>query len=260
MERRGLFITGTDTGVGKTKVTAGMAGALLRRPALLGADPGRDGLCSARPVRVWKPVQTGVASPDECDADSFRLAFESGLPQGASEVASLTFADPLAPWMAARRAGRPLDYGALLAEGCRRLEAEARDGFLLVEGAGGLAVPLTETKLVADLAAALGLPALIVARPGLGTVNHTLLTVAFARQCGIRVAGVILNESAAGGADRFQVEENAEMIETFGRVPVVGKLPFVPHAETELTDGREPAGSTWIDTVLAELDWNELLS
>lgn len=243
MNRNGLFVTGTDTGVGKTRVTAGMAAALRRLFA--------EGSLPALDVKVWKPVQTGVASSGEREADSFRLVSESDLPQNPHHVATLTFPEPLAPWMAARRAGETIDYEALAADGRRRLS----DGsFLLVEGAGGLAVPLTEAKLIAHLAADLGLPLLIVARTGLGTVNHTLLTVAMARQYGIRIAGIVLNETAAhGAADRRAVAENAEMIAAFGDVPVVGKLPWMEYA-----DGT--GSPSWIDTIAAELDWTTLLS
>lgn len=243
MNRRGLFITGTDTGVGKTRVTAGMAAA-LRRLSL-------EGRLSVGELQVWKPVQTGVLSAADRDADSFRLAAEGGLTrQSARDIATLTYPEPLAPWMAARRAGETIDYAALLAEGRRRMSGGS---FLLAEGAGGIAVPLTETKLVAHLAADLGLPALIVARTGLGTVNHTLLTVALARQYGIRVAGVVLNETSVHDApDRHSIEENAEMIAGFGDVPVVGVLPKMKQA-----DGT--ASPEWNETVFMEMDWTTLL-
>ncbi|MDF2720918.1 MAG: bioD [Paenibacillus sp.] len=242
MKRSGLFITGTDTGVGKTRVTAGIAAA-LRRLTTEGRIPDMG-------VKLWKPVQTGVASSQEQEADSFRLAYESGLTGQANAIASLTYPQPLAPWMAARRSGETIDYAALAEEGRSRMSA---GGFLLVEGAGGLAVPLTDTKLIAHLAADLGLPLLIVARTGLGTVNHTLLTVAMARQYGLSVAGVVLNETAAGRvADAAAIEENAEMIEAFGHVPVLGKLPWL-----EQQDGVP--SPEWIETIVEQLDWTSLL-
>lgn len=242
MHRRGLFITGTDTGVGKTRVAAGMAAALRRLSA--------EGRFPATEIRVWKPVQTGVLSAGDRDADSFRLAAEGGLAQNPRDIATLTYAEPLAPWMAARRAGETIDYAALLADGRRRMG----DGdFLLVEGAGGLAVPITDTKLIAHLAADLGLPTLIVARAGLGTVNHTLLTVAMARHYGIRVAGIVLNGGTVHvEADRLSVEENAEMIAAFGEVPVAGILPWMEQA-----DGT--CSPEWIDMMMKRLDWTTLL-
>jgi dethiobiotin synthetase len=243
MNRRGLFITGTDTGIGKTKVAAGIAAALRKLS--------REGKFPVGELQVWKPVQTGVLSAADRDADSFRLAAEGGLTQAARDIATITYPEPLAPWMAARRTGETIDYSSLLVEGRRRMMSDG--GFLLAEGAGGLAVPLTETKLIAHLAADLGLPALIVARTGLGTVNHTLLTVAMARQYGIRVAGIVLNETSAHAApDRLSIEENAEMIAAFGGVPVVGILPRMEQA-----DGI--ASPQWIDMVETELDWTTLL-
>ncbi|WP_158302162.1 dethiobiotin synthase [Paenibacillus mesophilus] len=243
MNRRGLFVTGTDTGIGKTKVTAGIAAALSRLS--------REGRFPVGELQVWKPVQTGVPSAEDRDADSYRLVAEGGLiRQSVRDTATLTYPEPLAPWMAARRAGETIDYASLLAEGRRRMSGGS---FLLAEGAGGIAVPLTETKLIAHLAADLGLPALIVARTGLGTVNHTLLTVALARQYGIRVAGVVLNETSAHAApDRLSIEENAEMIASFGDVPIVGVLPWMKQ-----TDGT--ASPEWIETVCMEMDWTTLL-
>ncbi|GAA3409798.1 dethiobiotin synthase [Paenibacillus hodogayensis] len=245
---RGLFITGTDTGVGKTRVTAGIAAALRLPPAWPRAE--RFGaLAPSDAVGVWKPVQTGAASPSAREADSWRLAEEGRLTQTAESIAGLTYPAPLAPWMAARRQGEVVDYAALLDDGKRR---QAACGFLLVEGAGGLAVPLTATKLMAHLAADLDLPLLIVARAGLGTVNHTLLTAALARQYGLIVAGVVLNETVPGDAEPQRLEENAEMIEAFGDVPVIGKLPYTEWA-------GEGGTSEWAAIVKRELDWPALL-
>jgi dethiobiotin synthetase len=247
MKRRGLFVTGTDTGVGKTRVAAGMAAALKRMAA---ADEPAIG-----EVRVWKPVQTGVASPEADDADSRRLKGEGGLEQSAADIATLTFPDPLAPWMAARRRGESIDYAALLAEGERRM---AQSGFLLVEGAGGLAVPLTRDKLIAHLAADLGLPLLIVARCELGTVNHTLCTVWAARRFGIRVAGVVFNGFTASGL--AALDEHAEMIAAFADVPIVGRLPWLGEGAGESPpEGTEDWTARWAEIVRTSLDWSVLL-
>lgn len=240
----GLFVTGTDTGVGKTIVAAGIAAA-LRRLSAAGRMPARE-------VRLWKPVQTGVAAPEAPEADSFRLASaEGGLAQTARDVCALTYPVPLAPWMAARRAGGTIDYDGLLADGRKRL---GEGGLLIVEGAGGLAVPVTDSRMIVHLAADLGLPLVIVARTGLGTVNHTLLTVMLARQYGLPIAGVVLNESSPPTTDdRRCIAENAEMIATFGKVPVLGALPWMEQAEGA-------ASAAWIDKVMAELDWPTLLA
>ncbi|MEI7026998.1 dethiobiotin synthase [Paenibacillus sp. y28] len=304
---RGLFITGTDTDVGKTVVTAGIAAALQR--GRFAGEPGA--------VRLWKPVQTGTlqrtvqgafALPgpanvagqvtsalsrraDEVrrsgssagtqgrqrlqvqagaleaaaggvdrrqaqadalayaagETDSARLLRLSGLRhQSAADIATLSLPEPLAPWMAAERAGIRIDYDALVREGQRRL---AISSCLLVEGAGGLAVPLTGERLIADLAQQLGLALVIVARPALGTVNHTVLSVEYARKRGLSVAGIILNGFRDGEHDPLAVQENVRMIERFcPGIPVLGVLPWLPEpsapaAYESAAGGRLPSQS-----------------
>ena len=148
MNGRGYFVTATDTGVGKTVVTAGLAAALRAR--------GRD-------VAIFKPVQSGALADDPA-GDAALL--------GADCLYAFTAA--LAPLVAARAEGRQVELEPIL-ERARKLEREHE--LLLVEGAGGLLVPLAPGLDVAGLAEALGLPLVVVARAGLGTVNHTLLTV-----------------------------------------------------------------------------------
>jgi dethiobiotin synthetase len=214
MHLKGIFITATDTDVGKTFVAAGIAAALNRRlggQLVLGSKP---------KVSLWKPVQSGthVGNPA---ADSYRLVMGSGLKQTEEETVSYTFAEPLAPWMAALREGAVIDFAALVREGLYRKRA---NDFVIVEGAGGLMVPLTEQHLMQNLAAALELPLLIIARPGLGTVNHTLLTIRAAQEQGLEVLGVILNGCSDLNAP--WLKENVRMIETFGSIPVLGLLPW----------------------------------
>jgi dethiobiotin synthetase len=104
--------------------------------------------------------------------------------------------------------------------------------FCLIEGAGGLLVPLTESHTIADFAGDLQLPILIVARPGLGTVNHTLLTIEVARARGLRVLGVVINGVTAEHEEQA-ISENVEMIERFGQVAVVGVVPWLTESEIE---------------------------
>ncbi|MGZ4384704.1 MAG: dethiobiotin synthase [Gaiellaceae bacterium] len=191
MTPRGYFITGTDTGVGKTVVTAGLAAAL--RAA------GMD-------VALLKPVQSGAAAEDP-EGDAGLL--------GAECV--YAFRAPLAPFVAARAEGRTVELEVIL-ERARRLEAEHE--LLLVEGVGGLLVPLAEGLDVADLAAELALPLLVVARAGLGTVNHTLLTLEAARARRLPIAGVIFNGPGDESSD-----ENVEMIELWSGVRVLARIP-----------------------------------
>jgi dethiobiotin synthetase len=202
----GLFVAGTDTGVGKTVVTGGLAAALRE-----------DGLN----LGVWKPVQSGGETEEE--RDSYRLRTLSGVADACEEIAPFSFAAPMTPLLAAEAEGVSLSLETIIASG-RPLKR--RHDALLVEGAGGLAVPLTASELMIDLAARLGMPLLLVGRAGLGTINHTLLSVEYARQRGITVAGVILNGSRADNGDQ-SVVSNAAMIERFGNVPVLGQIPWL---------------------------------
>ncbi len=209
---RGIMITATDTGVGKTQVSAGLAMAIKLKAAAESSNAYR--------VALWKPVQTGVAIGDK-DADSYRLAGIGGTGQSEQEIVSYTFSKPLAPWIAARYQGAIIEYDKLLEEGKQRLNDSS---LVLVEGAGGLAIPLTKERLICDLARDLRLPVVIIARPGLGTVNHTVLTAAYAREAGLKVLGIILNGYHPDEWDH--VQENVEMIEAFSEARVLGVLPW----------------------------------
>ncbi|MEB3102241.1 dethiobiotin synthase [Ferviditalea candida] len=238
MAIKGWFVTGTDTGVGKTQIASGLA-------ALAGNKLGT-------PVGLWKPVQSGV-SPGSPEADSFRLKMGSGLPLDETELVTVSLPEPLAPWMAARRSGVELDFAALVEEGRRRL---AKDPFLIVEGAGGITVPITSRELMADLALQLELPLVIVARPGLGTVNHTLLTVSYARSRGLEIFGVILN--GCRNTDDPSVRENSMMIEHFGGVRVIGILPWFKHP-TDANDRWDDWRTQWVERMERNLDLSDWL-
>jgi len=222
---RSYFITATDTGVGKTLVTGALAWCLRER--------GED-------VGCFKPVQSGDLLHDEA-GDVCRLKALSGLPDPVERIGRYAFAEPLAPRLAAERAESPLFMADLLAAYDEVREDHAR---WLVEGAGGLAVPLTTDATVADFAAQLGFPLLIVARPNLGTVNHTVLTVRYAESCGLSVAGVIL--SGGNGAVHDPSEAyNAAYIEEYANVPVLGHVPWL---------GDRPSVGTVRDSVRAHVD------
>jgi dethiobiotin synthetase len=209
----GLFVTATDTGVGKTVVTAGLARA-LRAHGL------RAGVC--------KPVQSGNAVGDP-EGDTMLLRSWSGVDDDVEEICARAFTAPLAPLVASRLEGTTLDLDSLV-QHVRRLAF--RHEVLLVEGAGGLVVPVGEDWTIADLAAAIGYPLLIVARPGLGTVNHTALTALAARDLGLEPVGVVLN-GLRSDTDR-SVETNAGLIESFARVPVVGVVPWIDDPSARL--------------------------
>ncbi len=202
---RGLFVTGTDTGVGKTEVTV----ALLRGHRALGLD-----------VVGMKPAQSGHEPGVPGDAE--RLAAASGGAEPLELVCPYSFAAPLAPAVAARLEEREISLELLLA--CAR-ELSSRHAATLVEGAGGLLTPLSDRDTYADLAVALGLPALVVARAGLGTVNHTALTCEALRARGIAIRGVVLNRLS----ERSDPSEpyNPAEIERLTGAPVLASLPFV---------------------------------
>lgn len=211
---KGVFITATDTGVGKTIITALLGRSLISK---LGQNQ----------VDIWKPVQSGT-SVEALDSDGALLHKLSGLPGDASERVGATYADAVAPWVAARRVGKEVPYAQLVAKSRERLE----ERFCFIEGAGGLLVPLTAFHTIADFAKDIQLPILIVARPGLGTVNHTLLTIEVARAHGLQILGVVLNGVTAEHEERA-IRENVEMIERFGQVAVVGVVPWLTEHEIE---------------------------
>jgi dethiobiotin synthetase len=204
---RGLFVTGTDTGVGKTIVTAAIT-AMLRAEGLN--------------VGVWKPIQSG-APLGRGVTDAERLLQSTGIDERPEAVAPFTFEAPLTPMLAAKQAGVTLTLKELIAAGVpltKRYEA------LLIEGAGGVAVPLTEDALVVDLIAELRIPALIVARSCLGTINHTLLTASFLRHHTVPIVGVIMNDGELTEPhDDPSVATNAELIEQYSGLKVLGRFP-----------------------------------
>jgi dethiobiotin synthetase len=202
---RGLFVTATDTGVGKTEVAC----ALLRGHRALGLDVG-----------AMKPAQSGQGPGDPGDAGRLRAAAGGGDPEAL--VCPYSYAAPLAPAVAARLEGRPISLDRILSA-ARALAA--RHQALLVEGAGGLLTPLTDRDTYADLAVALGLPVLVVARAGLGTVNHTALTCEALRVRGLTVHGVVLNRVGPGGDP--SEPHNAGEIERLTGVRVLASLPYV---------------------------------
>lgn len=180
MNAKGIFITGTDTGVGKTVVAAAIARYLRDRGVKVG---------------VMKPVTSGGVeiAGKLMSEDAELLKRSSGCKAADRDVAPYVFRAPLAPSEAASLEGAVVEY-TRIRDAYERISA-AHD-FIIVEGAGGLLVPLAPDLLVADLAVRLELPLLIVARPGLGTVNHTLMTCECALARGIRVLGIVVNGMA----------------------------------------------------------------
>lgn len=221
---RGLFVTGTDTGVGKT-VLAGAITASLRARGV-----------GARPL---KPVITGLDEPGLADHEV--LAEAAGC--RPEEVAVVSYGPPMSPHLAAELAARPIAPAELeeaIAE--RAAEAEA----VVVEGVGGLLVPLADSYDVRALARSLALPLVVAARPGLGTINHTLLTLEVARAAGLEVAAVVLTPwpQAPDTVER----SNCDTIELLGGVEVA-TLPVVERLEhaSLAAAGRALPIERWLD-------------
>ncbi len=191
---RGLFVTGTDTGVGKTVVAA----ALMHRYR------------SRASLRYWKPIQTGTEQ-DNDTAEVRRLACCT-----SSEILDqgVRLPNPVSPHLAARLAGQSIEL-----EGVVELVARcpSTDRWI-VEGAGGVLVPINRSDMMADLIGLLRLPVLVVARSTLGTINHTLLTLESLRARSLSVAGVVM----VGDSNR----DNRSAIEDYGQVAVVGEMPM----------------------------------
>jgi dethiobiotin synthetase len=167
---RGLFVTGTGTGVGKTIVSAALVAAMR---------------AAGEPVRAYKPVMTGLDEPaGEWPPDHELLALAAGMEP--DEVAPLRYGPPVSPHLAAQLAGERIDPATLVARARRHA-----DRTLVVEGVGGLLVPLTDDYSVRDLAIELTLPIVIAASPELGTINHTLLSIDSARTAGLDVRAVV---------------------------------------------------------------------
>jgi dethiobiotin synthetase len=197
---RGIFVTGTDTGVGKTVVAGAICAA------------------SSEPVAALKPVVTGLDEPPgEWPHDHVLLAGETG--QAPEDVAPYRFGPPVSPHYAAELAGESIEPARILAA------ARAHE-LLVCEGVGGLMVPITPGYLVRDLAVDLGLRVVIAARTGLGTINHTLLTIEAARVAGLSVAGVVMTPWPS---EPEPIERsNRETVVRLAGVPVNGLPPTDP--------------------------------
>jgi dethiobiotin synthetase len=223
---RGLFVTGTDTGAGKTIVTASLLAAIAA-----------DG----EPVRAHKPAVTGLEEPPGLwPPDHELLAALSGATP--EEVSPLRYGPAVSPQLAGELAGEPIEPEALVAAA----RAAGEGATLIVEGAGGLLSPLARDYTVCDLAVALGLGVVIAARPGLGTINHSLLTLRAARAAGLAVQAVVLTPWPAEPSGLEQ--SNRETISRMGEVEVLGLPPLA------LPDPRELASAG------AALPWRRWLA
>lgn len=208
--KRAYFITATDTNAGKTRITAGLARALR---------------CSGIDAGVMKPVETGCEERDGAliPADAVALKEAANSHDLLDLINPYRFAPPLAPSIASRMADAEISLSRI---GECFQEIAGRHDLTLVEGAGGLLVPLTKDKTIADLILHLGIPAIIVAPNRLGAVNHAALTVECARKRGIEVTGVVLNNPAPASDDRSR-GHNAREIERVAGARVIATVPFL---------------------------------
>jgi dethiobiotin synthetase len=236
MAKQGFFITGTDTGVGKTVTTACLL-SLYRKHGLN--------------VGVMKPIETGV-DPKCSSAANSDAKFLMEIAQSVdplSEVCPVRLKTAASPYQAAKIENRPIDIDRII-NGFHQLAGKY--DHMLVEGVGGLLVPLTSKYMICDLIRDLGLPLLVVSRNTLGTLNHTLLTLRAAQQAGIEIRGVILNRTKAGGKDSIE-QGHADIITELSGVPVLGEIPFLGNiSEKSFTDEL-------LDELEASLDFSELI-
>ncbi|HEX4106746.1 MAG TPA: dethiobiotin synthase [Solirubrobacteraceae bacterium] len=225
----GLLVTGSDTGAGKSVVSAAILAALVQ---------------AGRRVRAHKPALSGLDEPaGDWPRDHELLASLTG--QRPEEVAPIRFGPAVSPHLAAELAGAPLAPDALLAAARQALADAGPDGALVVEGVGGLLVPLCPGYAVRDLARELGLPVVVAARAGLGTINHSLLTLQAARTAGLDVRAIVLGPWPA--QPDAMLRSNRETIAREGGVEVAVLGQVAEPSPRALADAGAPlAPERWL--------------
>jgi dethiobiotin synthetase len=218
---KGFFITGTDTGVGKTVITA----ALIKAVGLLGLKA-----CSMKPIETGcktavSSQQSAVSSKKRTliPSDGMFLKKMAGIDDSIDLITPIRFENPLAPITASEIEGREIDLDKIH---IAYSELSRKYDVIIVEGIGGLLVPIKRDYFVLDLARDFGLPIIVVSRPGLGTLNHTLLTVNYAIKEGLDVAGIIINYSQPPEGTLAE-NTNPEVIKQISPVPLIGIFPYL---------------------------------
>jgi len=234
---KGLFITGTDTGVGKTLITGGIARILAKQGLKVG---------------VFKPVATGchrqMGELVSRDAEFLAMCAETDYP--LSVITPVCYETPAAPIVCARVENRPIDYEQIAA--MYNYLCQASD-VVLAEGIGGVMVPLDEQTTILDLAAKMALPTIIVARPKLGTINHTLLTLRAVRNAGLYSAGIVINGYSVPAANIAE-ETAPNIIAQLGNTKILALVGYDDQSSVEnLRLGQ------MILAGLNECDWKTLL-
>ena len=251
---RGLFVTGTDTGVGKTLIAGAIAHSLRK---------------SGQRVEVFKPAASGCRRAREglISADAEFLAACAESRRTLTEITPVRYAAPLAPNVAAERTKRPVDLDAIFDAYGRLAELH---GCVIVEGVGGLLCPISDEFWVIHLARMMSLPLVIVAKAGLGTINHTLLTLYAARAAGLEVAGVVINryrvdpgavkapgDSPATGAHRDEdiaAYTNPAQIAERGAVEVLAVVP----EDSESSVEKATLGAD-VSFAMGRVDWTRIM-
>ena len=208
----GFFVTGTDTDVGKTIISSGLAAVLKEKKIDVG---------------VFKPLLSGIARENPA-SDTSLLKQLSQTSLSYEEITPFEFKEPLAPYVAGKLEGKNVGIEDVLSHWEKIRE---KHEFFIVEGAGGISVPLGERFLVSDLIKALQLPIVIVARPNLGTFNHIFLTVQYAKSLGLSIAGIVINgiNDDPGLAEKT----NPDLIEELCGVPILGITPKLKEVTEE---------------------------
>jgi dethiobiotin synthetase len=228
----GLFVTGTDTGVGKTIVTAAIATAFKA----CGINAG-----------ILKPIATGTEGTDAGLSDPEWLMSVTGVQDPPDLIAPYRFPIPASPLVAAAQAGRPIDLTRIL--DAFQFLLTTHD-CVVVEGIGGVLVPIAPGVFVVDLITRMNLPALVVARAGLGSINHTLLTLECLRNRGVPILGLVFNSPARPTADA-DLSETVPTIRRLSGLRSLGELPYC--------EGLPSAWNNHRDTLIARLDVQGLL-
>ncbi|MEE8493661.1 MAG: dethiobiotin synthase [Nitrospirales bacterium] len=241
----GCFVAGTDTGVGKTVVTAALSLRLCRQGVRVG---------------VMKPIETGLNTDHSAHSDAMRLRASACVSDPLDAVSPYRLPLPLAPMDAARHAGETLDVDRILAAFG---DLASRHSFMLVEGAGGILVPIARGVSFRDLIVRLGLPTIIVGRLTLGGINHGLLTIEALQQYGIVVRGIVLNQISQAenssvpqqnsSVPQMQRESCLQLLRELSGVPVIGPLPHEPLLNENWEQGVERVAESQALSELADL-------
>ena len=233
----GIFITGTDTEIGKTVVAGGLAAALKTAGVNVG---------------VMKPIASGGIEHEGriVSEDAIFLKHAARVDDALDLINPICLRQPLAPSVAAEIERVSIDLRQIdeaFAQLCQRHE------FMVVEGIGGIAVPICEEMLVANLAQRFQLPLLVVARPNLGTINHTVLTVEFARSYSLEICGIVLNASQEGSKGIAE-QTNPKELTRLTQLPILGAVPF-----DEQLQGDTPDPDFLSQFIGEHIDWRGLV-